>query len=176
MVKGTKQIKGFRQRVLELKSSGLSHRQIAKEVGCSKATVSFHVNNAGIGVPRRFPTDDDIKQWSDLYSEHKSIKKVAKLTGWSVVTISKYVDKTPRKIMTDVERKKSATASVGKRRKKIKKDAVAYKGGKCLICGYNRCVEAMDFHHLDPSKKEFGLSINGLSRSEERRVGKECRL
>jgi predicted HNH restriction endonuclease len=31
---------------------------------------------------------------------------------------------------------------------------VEYKGGKCEICGYNKCLAALDFHHLDPSQKE----------------------
>ena len=28
---------------------------------------------------------------------------------------------------------------------------------KCQICGYNKCDSALEFHHLDPSQKEFGL-------------------
>jgi len=40
-----------------------------------------------------------------------------------------------------------------------------YKGGKCMICGYDRCLEALDFHHRDPSKKGFGLSAKGITRS-----------
>lgn len=40
---------------------------------------------------------------------------------------------------------------------KIKNDSVNYKGGKCVVCGYSRCHAALDFHHLDPSKKEFGI-------------------
>lgn len=47
---------------------------------------------------------------------------------------------------------------VNHRRFGIKKKAIKYKGGKCEICGYDRCVEAMEFHHLDPSEKEFSLS------------------
>jgi DNA-binding CsgD family transcriptional regulator len=38
-----------------------------------------------------------------------------------------------------------------------KKDAVEYKGGKCIVCGYNKYIGALDFHHLDPSKKEFSI-------------------
>lgn len=26
-------------------------------------------------------------------------------------------------------------------------------GGKCTICGYNKCLSALDFHHKDPKKK-----------------------
>lgn len=35
---------------------------------------------------------------------------------------------------------------------------VDYKGGKCCICGYNRYVGALDFHHLDPNIKDFNIS------------------
>ena len=32
-----------------------------------------------------------------------------------------------------------------------------YKGGKCIVCGYNRCITALEFHHLDPSEKDFAI-------------------
>jgi len=39
-----------------------------------------------------------------------------------------------------------------------KKLAVEYKGGKCDICGYNKSMRSLQFHHLDPSKKEITIS------------------
>lgn len=36
--------------------------------------------------------------------------------------------------------------------RKIK--AVAHKGGKCQKCGYDKCVNALEFHHRDPTSKE----------------------
>jgi len=45
-----------------------------------------------------------------------------------------------------------------KRRTLLKNDAIKYKGGKCVICGYNKCNEALDFHHLNPDKKDFNIS------------------
>ena len=59
---------------------------------------------------------------------------------------------------------KCRSERVTKCRKKRKKDLVEYKGGKCELCGYNKCIAAMDFHHLDPTKKDFGLSMRGLTR------------
>ena len=41
---------------------------------------------------------------------------------------------------------------------KNKLKLVEYKGGKCEICGYDKCVDALEFHHLNPDEKEFGLS------------------
>ncbi len=37
---------------------------------------------------------------------------------------------------------------------KEKQKAVDYKGGKCVVCDYNKCLAALDFHHSDPLKKE----------------------
>ncbi len=48
--------------------------------------------------------------------------------------------------------------SVKKYRKSKKRKCIDYKGGSCIICGYNKCDRAMDFHHLDPSKKDFSIS------------------
>lgn len=58
--------------------------------------------------------------------------------------------------------------SVNKRRKKMKHIAVDYKGGKCQICNYNKSIEALDFHHLDASKKDFAISNSGHCKSWEK--------
>ena len=58
--------------------------------------------------------------------------------------------------------------SVAKRRKQIKIMAVKHMGGKCIKCGYFRYPEVLEFHHKDPSTKEFNLGLNGLTRSWER--------
>lgn len=45
----------------------------------------------------------------------------------------------------------------GKTKKSI---LVETKGGKCQVCGYNKCIAALDFHHLDPKikdKKPIGI-------------------
>jgi len=31
-------------------------------------------------------------------------------------------------------------------------------GGKCAICGYNKCNDAFDIHHIDPSKKTMSFA------------------
>ena len=47
---------------------------------------------------------------------------------------------------------------------KLKIKAVEYKGGKCEICGYNKVLEALEFHHIDPTQKEFTISA-GVNKS-----------
>lgn len=45
-------------------------------------------------------------------------------------------------------------------RRKVKRKAIEYKGGKCIICGYNNCDRNMSFHHIDPKTKDFQISGN----------------
>lgn len=44
------------------------------------------------------------------------------------------------------------------KRRALREQAVTYKGGKCEICGYNKCLSALEFHHPDPLNKEFNIS------------------
>ena len=57
--------------------------------------------------------------------------------------------------------------AVAQRRKTIRLKAIEYKGGKCQNCGYNKCLEALEFHH-DQNKKNFGISQKGYTRSWEK--------
>ena len=49
---------------------------------------------------------------------------------------------------------------VNKRRPPLKRKAVELLGGKCSLCGYDRCDRSLGFHHRDPKKKDFGLGQN----------------
>jgi hypothetical protein len=67
---------------------------------------------------------------------------------------------------------------VARRRRKVKQLLVAEAGGACSMCGYDRCVAALEFHHLDPREKEFALSSQGVTRSLEkaRAEARKCLL
>lgn len=52
---------------------------------------------------------------------------------------------------------------VGEKRLERKKQMIEYKGGKCIRCGYNKCPDALDFHHRNPDEKEFSISRYGRS-------------
>ena len=44
------------------------------------------------------------------------------------------------------------------RQRNLKQQCIEYKGGSCISCGYNKYPGALEFHHLDPSQKDFNLS------------------
>jgi transposase len=69
--------------------------------------------------------------------------------------------------------------AVVRRRRKVKETLVAEAGGKCRLCGYSRCLAALEFHHLDPASKKFGLARRGARsiatlRSEARKCVLLC--
>jgi hypothetical protein len=68
-----------------------------------------------------------------------------------------------------------------KARKERKEKLVQAKGGKCLLCGYNRCLRALEFHHVDEEQKQdksFAISSNGMLAAWKTLLGevKKCVL
>ena len=47
---------------------------------------------------------------------------------------------------------------VNTRRFSVKRKAREYLGNKCSVCGYDKCSEALEFHHKNPETKEFNIS------------------
>lgn len=61
----------------------------------------------------------------------------------------------------------SITYSVKRCQRRNKQTIVDLFGGKCMICGYNQCTDALEFHHTNPSEKEYAPSYLINSRSVE---------
>lgn len=69
--------------------------------------------------------------------------------------------------------------AVIRRRRRVKEILVGEFGGCCQVCGYSRCLAALEFHHVDPSTKAFGLARHGAHgidrlRSEARKCVLLC--
>jgi hypothetical protein len=41
-------------------------------------------------------------------------------------------------------------------------------GGCCRVCGFAKYIGALQFHHVDPTCKDFSVSREGVTRSLER--------
>ena len=50
------------------------------------------------------------------------------------------------------------------------------RGGKCARCGYDTCIKALEFHHLDPTQKEFTISNGNFRLKEAIEESKKCIL
>ena len=63
-----------------------------------------------------------------------------------------------REVQTHAWCKRCVNEQTKTRQRKMKASAVEYKGGVCVDCGgtFHPCV--YDFHHVDPSQKDFNLA------------------
>lgn len=62
-------------------------------------------------------------------------------------------------------------------RRSMKIQAIKLLGGKCSACGYNKCVDALEFHHENPQEKEFKVgSGNTMSWKEYKAEALKCKL
>jgi hypothetical protein len=53
---------------------------------------------------------------------------------------------------------KRANDKLSKKRKLVKLELVNQCGGSCIQCGYNKCIQALSFHHRDRASKQFNIS------------------
>jgi hypothetical protein len=148
--------------------AGLSIRQIAAELDVSYSTVRYWLRK--LGLQTRFQLRrDEVARLRDagLPTEailacpiHGSARFVLRSDG------------------AGYRCDRCAKEAVSERRRVVKRILVDEAGGRCSLCGYNTSIAALGFHHLDPSKKRFGLSRNGVSRSlaKARDEAKKCLL
>lgn len=62
-------------------------------------------------------------------------------------------------------------------RKRLKERLTYIMGNKCAICNYDKCISALEFHHLNPEEKDFALGTNAnISYEKARQEVKKCIL
>ena len=151
-----------KEKIIKLRKEGKSYREIEKEIKCSRATISYHCNNEnltniGLDTSKKL-TKKEIEELKKYYKTHTA-EETSKIFGTSISTVKKYSENKSF-TYTDDERRKMNYSKVKSFRIRTKERAVEYKGGKCIICGYDKCIKAFDFHHLDPEKKDFTIGSN----------------
>lgn len=95
------------------------------------------------------------KKSDKLHKLYGTVKKICKVCGDTLNSTNRsgFCKK-----CKPVSPKKSQRETQKDYRKKRKQDLINYKGGKCKKCGYNRCIEALEFHHRNPKEKKYALS------------------
>ena len=114
------------KQILEpLVKEGLSSYQIAERLNCSQNTALRWIKRCGLVT----------------FRPHKCYK-------CGEVDISKF---SPGRFS---ECRKCRIQMQVTRYRRYKVELVIYKGGKCEICGYNKCMAGLTFHHINPEGKD----------------------
>lgn len=61
-------------------------------------------------------------------------------------------------------------------RSKQKAHAIEYLGGKCCVCGYDRSIRGLAFHHVDSTLKSFSISGASLAFDKLKKELDKCLL
>jgi transposase len=142
-----------RESLEQLVEHGMSVRQIAAALDRSATTVRHWLRHYGLRTqPARYAPRDG--------AAGAELMRECKTHGWTwfrrVGSSTRY-----RCAQCSVE-------MVSDRRRRMKQILVEEAGGRCAICGYAECIGVLQFHHLDPATKRFGLGREGVARSLER--------
>ena len=105
------------------------------------------------------------------YNDGSSIRKLSKKYNITTYYIRKNLI-----IRTKTERKYTGSQMVSEWRRRTKLKLIEYKGGGCLLCGYNKCVRALQFHHIDSDDKEFTISKVTKSFDKQKEEVDKCVL
>jgi len=114
---------------------GKSTYAIAKEIGKGQTTVRYWLKKYGLST---------------------------RLNRSNPSYLCKYCGETEKGRRCKCRCKKCHSKKTNERQSRNRLFAVKYKNGKCIRCGYSKCIHALDFHHRDPSEKdaEWGTMRN----------------
>lgn len=141
------------ERLKELVEAGVSIRKIGGELGLGYSTVRYWMGKLGLETER---------------SSRMRAAAQARREGLTSVYLN--CSKHGRALFFGrpdggFRCGKCRSEAVSERRREVKRQLVEDAGGKCALCGFDQHPAALQFHHLDPKRKEFHLSQGGLTRS-----------
>ncbi|HEY6550812.1 MAG TPA: hypothetical protein VIY71_06400 [Solirubrobacterales bacterium] len=138
-------------RLRELVEGGVSIRKMADELGASYSTIRYWLKRLGLETER---------------STRRREMDAARKAGLQRV----YMRCPNHGHTAFIERpdggfrcSKCRIAAVSERRRRVKRQLVNEAGGGCSLCGFDDHPAALQFHHRDPTTKDFHLGQRGIT-------------
>ncbi len=152
-----------RQRVAELLAGGMSIKQVARQLGLSKSTVSFHA--AALGRPRQSQCANryDWQAVQDHYDEGHSPRECCERFGfnrssWAAAVESGRVLVRPRKLpLCDLLVAESPASRLTVKRRLLEEGV---KARRCDECGLEEWLGRplrLDLHHVNGDRRDHRL-------------------
>jgi len=126
---------------------------------------------------------------TSMLNDNKSLTQISKITGKSLGSIRHWVAKYGLEKIKNTHCEVCQTLLTGNQRNfcsvkcrmkttnfkhqvytcqqsrglERKRKLIEMCGGSCVDCGYKKNISALEFHHLDPNKKSFGIDLRQCS-------------
>ncbi len=123
----------------QLIKKGLSMRQMGEELECSQTTIKYWLNKHNLKTVHKQFNKKDVKP----------LCRKCGTTKESEFYRSKYICKI------------CSNKRVAELQRANRKRAREFLGNKCACCGFDKYKCALDFHHLDPNKKDPNFNSMG---------------
>lgn len=151
-----------REEILKLKQEGKTSKEISNILNIGLGTVGYYFSI--LNLQKEKLTEDNIVKIKNLYNERNTLKQISNSLNIDYNLIKNYIknNKIKKPKINDLDLKKQKSNHVINWKRRKKEELVLYKGGKCEKCGYNKCIEALEFHHLNPLEKDFTISGSNL--------------
>lgn len=126
-----------------LVEKGFSSYQIADKLECSQTNIRYWLNKFELTTKKNITKNITNSKVCPSCNADKELKEFYSKRG--KIGGSSYC-----KLCSKEEGRERA--------RKFKLKCVNYKGGKCEKCGYDKYIGALEFHHIDPKQKDFGMA------------------
>jgi hypothetical protein len=166
--------KGLKEEMIILFDNGLNYTQIANRLKCSKGTISYHLSSF---IKERKKEKDNFLE-SIKANLPKNREQLINLYGDKLTFREKqYFFNTFYKLPYMGTKNGNVPKEYYQaKRYSLKKEMVDYKGGQCEICGYDKSLRALQFHHTDPSEKDFNIGdVSSMNEVVKKELDK-CKL
>jgi len=157
-----------KEKIIKLRNEGKTIPEICEILNVGKGTVGYHLKGLKTRKNINALNDDLKKEIIEYYIKCKNFSDT--FNNFKYLSLSKYNIKNfliENKIYLHNGKfninKNSKSQNVINWKRKKKLELIEYKGGKCVICGYNKCASALEFHHRDPNQKDFGIGNSSFS-------------
>ena len=129
----------------DLLSQGLSANEIGRQLGYTGTGIRYHMKKYNLFSSHQSIQD---KQKVPVINGKKECKKCH-----NVLPIEDFNVKPSGALTSYCKKCNNKDKHSLLKRRKI--EIIQKFGNKCSICGYNKNIAALEFHHIDPNEKEF---------------------
>lgn len=111
-----------------------------------KKLVSENLSNKEISIELNI----DVSKIKKLLFKHRILRSVIKHCNCIICDVGLGDNKDNRSTC------KRCSQRINRYRRKLK--CINYLGGKCVMCGFDKYVSALEFHHRESNEKEYQIS------------------